>query len=105
MDAPHFNTMKTSAQKILERPVAEWPLAILSQQGKTVGALQDVENELAALVQRAALLHAYLAHRYNTGCGDQGHKASAKYANTTLVQVRRALGFSYPKNTPLTIQP
>jgi len=96
--------MKTNAQKILARPIAEWPQAINSARGKTVGALQDIETELAALVQRAALLHSYVAHRYNTGCGDQGHTASAKAANRNHITIRKALGFTYPKNTSLHIQ-
>jgi len=93
--------MKTPAQKILARPIAEWPQAIQSHQGKTVGALQDVESELSALIQRATLLNAYLSRRYNTGCGDQGHESSAKHARRVLVKVRKALGFSYPENSPI----
>lgn len=90
----------TAAQKILKRPIAEWPLAILAARAD----LQDIESELSALVQRAALLEAYLSHRYNTGCGDQGHGPSARYANRVLVKVRKALGYSYPANTPMQIQ-
>jgi hypothetical protein len=87
------------ADKLLRRPIAEWPLAIQS----TRGDLQEIEGELSAMIQRATLLEAYLSHRYNTGCGDQGHEASAKHAQRTLVKVRKALGFSYPANTPLSL--
>ena len=79
-------------------PVAEWPQAL------PANGLPSIKSELAALIQRATLLHDYIATRYNTGCGDKGHAASAKHANATLVRVRKAMGFSYPKNVPFTIQ-
>lgn len=86
--------------KVLKSPIAEWPLLL-----GNVKDLQGAEQELSALIQRATLLEAYLSHRWNTGCGDQGHAASAKRANKTVVGVRRVLGFAYPKNTPLQVQP
>lgn len=89
----------TPALRILQRPIAEWPQAINS----TRASLQEIESDLSALTQRAALLTAYLGHRYNTGCGDQGHEASAKKANRCLVAVRRALGFSYPQNVGMSV--
>lgn len=92
--------MKNTAQKILNRPIAEWPQAL----NATRASLQDIESELGALIQRAALLHAYVSHRFNTGCGDQGHDESAKHAHKQLISVRRALGFSYPAQTPLSIR-
>jgi len=88
-----------NAQTILAKPLAEWPQYLNS----TKQDLQEIESELSALIQRAVLLESYVSHRWNTGCGDQGHDASAKKANRTLVQVRKALGFSYPANTPLRI--
>ena len=84
--------MKTPAQKILARPIAEWPQAINS----TLGNLQQIESELSGCVQCAALLQSYLSYRYNTGCGDHGHDRSARHANKELVKIRRAMGFSYP---------
>ena len=89
--------MKT-INEVLQAPISEWPQLLLS-----VSDTQGAESELTAMIQRAALLEAYLAHRYNTGCGDQGHNASAKHAGRVLVKIRKALGFSYPKNTPLRI--
>ena len=92
--------MKTTpTQKILTRPIAEWPQALNS----TRASLQDIEAELSAFIQRATLLHGYIAHRFNTGCGDQGHEDGAKAARRELIGVRKALGFSYPKNTPLSL--
>lgn len=92
--------MNKRTLKLLETPVSQWPQALNSHKGSS---LQDVEAELSALVQRAALLHAYVSHRYNTGCGDQGHDASAKKANAELVKIRRAMGFSYPQNLSISI--
>lgn len=98
--------MKTPAQKILNRPVAEWPRLLDACYGVVpAGTMIQIEHELAALIQKAALLHVYIASRYNAGLGDQGHESSAKHANATLIKIRRALGFSYPKNTPFLIQP
>ena len=82
---------------LLAKPIAQWPQYINSEKRD----LQEIEGELSTLIQRAALLESYIMHRYNTGCGDQGHAASAKHAGAVLVKVRRALGFSYPANTPL----
>jgi hypothetical protein len=96
--------MTTSpARKLLKRPIQEWPQAIHGKIGSD--ELQNIEHDLAGIVQRAALLHAYIAHRYNTCCVDQGHVASAKHANKRLVKIRKALGFSYPGNLSISLQP
>lgn len=97
--------LSTQTEKILLAPVSEWPQLINSdkRRGRVVGSLQEMESELSALVQRAALLEVYLSHRYNTGCGDQGHEDSAKKANRSLLKVRKALGFSYPDRLPVSI--
>lgn len=87
----------------MRRPIAEWPLALTAV--STHGDLQDIERELSANIQRAVLLHGYLSHRYNTGCGEQSHESSAKKANRNLVKVRKGMGFSYPNITPIQIQP
>ncbi len=83
---------------LLSAPTSAWAGLAAGLQHK-----QDVEAELSALIQRAALLEAYIARRWNTGCGDQGHEASAKHAGRVLVRVRKAIGYSYPGNTPLRI--
>jgi hypothetical protein len=87
--------MKTTpALKILERQISEWPQAI----NATRANLQEIESELAAITQRAALLHGYLSHRYNTGCGDQGHEDSARIANRNLTKIRKAMGYTMPES-------
>lgn len=88
--------MKTT--ELLAAPVVEW-----EERAAAIKDKQALEAELSALIQRAALLEAYISRRWNTGCGDQGHEASAKHANRTLAKIRRALGFSYPDNTPMRI--
>ena len=94
--------MKTTpAIKILHSPIAEWPQKIHN----TKADLQDIETELSGIIQRSILLHDYVSYRYNTGGGDQGHSQSAKHANKALLRVRTAMGYSYPKNLPMSIQP
>jgi len=84
---------------LLQKPIAQWPQLLNSERR----GLHEVESELSALIQRAALLEAYIAHRYTSGCGEKSHYESAKSARKVLIAVRRALGFSYPNNTPLSI--
>jgi hypothetical protein len=90
--------MTTNAKALLRAPIVEWESLAAKIEDK-----QAAEQELSALIQRAVLLQDYISHRWNTGRGDQGHDASAKHAERTLIAVRRALGFSYPKNTGLRI--
>ncbi len=89
-----------NTQKMIGQPIANWQ-SILENKG--LPNLQAVESELSAIIQRATLLEAYISHRYNTGCGDQGHDKSAKVANRTVVRVRKALGFTYPERTGIRI--
>ncbi len=88
------------AKNILETSIAEWPQVIRASRAD----LQDVEQHLAALIQRATLLHAYIGHAHTSGCGEQPHEASAKHANKALAKVRAAMGYSYPKNLPVSVQ-
>lgn len=90
--------LSTKLANVLAGPIAEWPMRLMS-----VPDRQSAEQELTALVQRAALLSAYLSHRYTTGCGEQPHESSARHANRVLVRIRRALGYSYPSNTGIRI--
>ncbi len=83
---------------LLHAPIVDWP-----ERAAAIKDKQGAEAELSALIQRAALLEAYISQRWNTGCGDQGHEASARHANRTIVKIRRALGFSYPSNTPMRV--
>lgn len=86
-------------RELLDVPVNQWAEVLETVKGDR----QELEAQLSAVIQRATLAEAYLSHRFNSGCGDQGHEASAKQANRVLVKVRKALGFSYPSNTPLSI--
>ncbi len=90
--------------KILNRPIQEWPQAINSTRGSVVGSLQEVNTELHNLLQRTVLLNAYIGARYTSGMNDRGHEESAKRANQCLVDVRVALGHTYPENLPFSIQ-
>ena len=92
--------MTPLTRELLNAPPNEWEerASKLNDMEK-----QDVEHDLSALIQRATLLESYVSHRWNTGCGDQGHNKAAKKANKTLTAVRRALGYSYPDRTPLRL--
>lgn len=85
--------MTTSALKILESPISEWPQRLNSSRA----SYHDLEATLSTIAQRAALLSAYIMHRYTSGCGEHTHKDSAAYANRTLIKVRGALGYTYPE--------
>lgn len=81
-----------TAKNLLSAPISEW-----EERAARVKDKQALESELSALVQRAALLEAYISRRWNTGCGDQGHSASVRHANRVLSRIRKALGFTYPR--------
>lgn len=90
--------MKT-VLKLLEKPVAEWPQALNSARGTH----SDIAQDLAALIQRAVLLHGYVTARYTTGYDDRGHDESVSVANRKQASVRTLLGYSYPNHLPLSI--
>jgi len=54
---------------------------------------QKISSELSQIAQKAAYMSEYLDMRNGHGCGDQGHKASAKSAYSVFLKVRKALGF------------
>lgn len=97
------DNMKTLLEKTLELPPCEWAAAIEKTYRKDPQSLQALEIATFAIAKRAALLGAYIAHRYNTGCGDQGHEASAKIASRTIKRIRKVLGYSYPNATDIRI--
>ena len=86
-----------NADSMMQKPAAQWR-ALLEK--ATPEQRAELEAELFGLMQRMAVLGAYVARRYNTGCGDQGHEASAKHAQRVLVKIRRALGYTYPAQAP-----
>ena len=89
--------MNKATRRILARPIAEWPQALNS----TRANLHEIERDLAQLVQRAALLNAYVER---IACGGADHTFAARSANRQLVRIRRAMRFSYPNQLPISIQ-
>jgi len=81
-------------KKFLDLPVSEWSAAF----DKKLPDLHEMEQELSFAIQRMGLLHAYLDHRYLSGCGDRGHAAAARKANSQLTKIRRAIGYTYPES-------
>ena len=49
--------------------------------------LTEIEGQLEALSERAAMLAGYLTERHGYGCGDQGHEAGVKRANKYLKKI------------------
>ena len=41
---------------------------------------------------------AYLEARYTMGCGDHGHAAAVERSNKEVARVRKAIGYTYPKD-------
>lgn len=90
--------------RILKQPIAKWEKALKRLSASPeVGPLQSVEADLAALIQRAALLHCYVSYRYNSGYGEKSHHAASKHAMRKLIKIRKVLDYSYPKDTNITL--
>ena len=59
---------------------------------------QYIERALATKVEYCARMSAYISDYVGTyGCGSQGHEKAVKAQNKLATKIRRALGFSYPK--------
>lgn len=78
---------------IVESPPVEWQGRCDSMTSQQKDAMI---RELDSLIQRMAMLSAYVGRRYGYGCGDQGHDSGVKEANKRLTAVRKALGYTYP---------
>lgn len=86
--------MKTLTEKLLNLPLVEWEKALDETPSQKRA---DIASELAALVQEAARLYAYAQERYGYGCGDRGHADAVKTSNRLVTKIRKAMGFSYPR--------
>ena len=61
------------------------------------GSMDDAVRKLDSLIEALTRFRAYLEYRSGSGCSDQGHKAAVKAQNSLAAKVRKALGFTYPK--------
>lgn len=66
-------------------------------EGMKASELDEACRELDHLTVMTARMSAYLSMRSGHGCGDQGHDAAVKHQNKVAAKVRKALGFTYPK--------
>jgi hypothetical protein len=64
---------------------------------QTRARMEDVVNELDAIIEHAARPRGYLEMRHGNGCGDQGHASAVKESNKLVAKIRKALGFVQPK--------
>lgn len=87
---------RDEVMKILETPIVKWQEMIGSMSHAERSGLEDA---LGLLTQRAALLVMY-SEGISTG---RSHESAADSAERAVVNVRKALVYSYPKNSPLHI--
>ncbi len=81
--------------RLLRTPPVKWDKAA---QKINESDVQEIVSVLEHMATRAARLAEYLDTRCGgTGCGKQSHEDSVKAANKKLVEVRRAIGYSYPQ--------
>jgi hypothetical protein len=59
--------------------------------------LDETARELDSIAIQAVRMAAYLMRRSGDGCGDDGHAAAVKHQNKQAAKVRKAIGFTYPK--------
>jgi hypothetical protein len=82
------------ALELLVVPLVELESSIA---GITPNDLDQLSRDLDAIAIRAARVARYVELRGGYGRGDQGHSAAVDAQNKTAAKVRKALGFSYPK--------
>lgn len=87
--------MHAKTKSWLNTPPAQWSQRLRS---RAAGNTADVTREIERVMQRGAMLAAYLDAR---AAGSE-HVAAVKAANRKLVRVRRAMGFSYPESMTFT---
>lgn len=91
---PQIEIQDELAARIINSAPVDWQ-AIAD--AMTASERDEVSRKLensAVWMSRAA---AYFEERGGYGCGDQGHSAAVKVQSKQAEKVRRALGFSYPK--------
>ena len=59
--------------------------------------LMDLSACLDGIIQRAARLSGYMDARGGMGDRDHGHAAGVKSSNLMASKVRKALGYTYPR--------
>lgn len=80
--------------RILQAPMIEWEGIASEMSAEDRG---EVARKLNAQAEYLVRVASYFEERYGYGCGDQGHAAAVKAQNRVATRVRRALGFSIPK--------
>lgn len=87
------NRVDELLQRAKSGALADLP-ALASEYDKPL--LREACRSLDGEIQRLARLTAYLDQR--GGCGyDQGHATAVKRQHSLATKIRRALGFSYPR--------
>lgn len=90
--------MHKKTMTFLDSAPALWNAIATGNDHLKAGDWQQIDRDLSAIAQQAAMLGAYLADRKGTdGSGEGSHVQAVKKANRQLVKVRRALGFNVPE--------
>lgn len=84
--------MKTPGQTFASRPMVQWDM--LWDEMLSEGSYHSAERWLVDACVLYARAWAYLSCRSNTG----SHADAVKAQNRTAARVRKALGFTYPKD-------
>lgn len=58
----------------------------------------EYARTLDAIAVKAARMAEYLESRGGDGCGDSGHEAAVSASNRRAARVRKALGYTYPRD-------
>jgi hypothetical protein len=87
-------SIEEQVNHLLDGSMREWDYLQHNMNVETKG---DCVRHLDALITRASMLRGYLDMRYGHGCGDQGHDSGVDEANKLATKVRKALGFTLPK--------
>lgn len=86
---------------ITGQPGKDWlpPVGFQSSDSdRNRGTMDDAIRQLDGMIQALVRFRAYLDERYGHGCGDQGHASAVQNQNTIVAKVRKAMGFSIPRN-------
>lgn len=60
--------------------------------------LAEIERFLDGVVVHLARKAAYLSARAGGGCGNQGHQTGVRWQNQRAARIRKAIGYTYPKD-------
>lgn len=88
---------KAGMRWLLSAPIS-WDEKVTESGKAGTSEIQEIANWLDQVAVRAVRLSGYLEARGATGCGDGGHASGVKSSNKKAAKVRKAIGYTQPKN-------